>query len=131
MLGVGERFTASICLLRKVLSHSESGYRSSGKGESPCRGAETTQPLDYAMIHLVMRSLKDLMKRPICSWSKPKCRDQLFRLLEGRVHRRIPLKQKEAYGLDPAPSNLKDHHFTSSVFKNTASSLVRSSSYYW
>ena len=42
----------AICLLRKVLSHSGSGNCSSSKGESPCRGAETTQSLDYAMIHI-------------------------------------------------------------------------------
>ena len=120
MLGVGGRFTANFCLLRKVLSHSESGHRASGKGESPCRGTETTQPTDYAMIHLVMRSLWDLMKRPICSWSKPKCRDQLFRLLEGRAHRRIPSEQKEAYGLDPASYVITRIVFTASVIKNTA-----------
>jgi len=37
--------------LRKVLPHSELGYRANDRGESPCRDAETTQPLEYAMIH--------------------------------------------------------------------------------
>ena len=89
LLGVGERLTVDTygVLLRKVLAHSESGNRVSGRGESPCRGAETTQSVGNAMIHLVMRSPQDLMKRPICSWSKPKYRDQLFRLLEGRALR--------------------------------------------
>jgi len=48
------------------------------------------------------RVLAEAQKRHSCSWSKPKYRDQLFRLPEGGAHRRMPLKQKEAYGLDPA-----------------------------
>ena len=42
--------------LRKVLPRSGLGHRASDKGENPCRDAETTQLVDYAMIHLVMRS---------------------------------------------------------------------------
>jgi hypothetical protein len=52
LLGVGGRLTAGISQLRKVLSRSESGNCSSSKGENPCRGAETTQPLNNAMIHV-------------------------------------------------------------------------------
>jgi len=51
-----------------------------------------------------MRSLRYLMKRPICSWSKPKCWDQLFRLLKGRVLSRIPYKTEG--GLRPRPSTI-------------------------
>jgi len=49
LLGVGGRLTVKpntffLVSLRKVLSHSESGNRANGKGESLCRGTETTQP---------------------------------------------------------------------------------------
>jgi len=39
-------------LLRKVLPHSGPGIHASGRSESSCRGAETTQPADYAMIRV-------------------------------------------------------------------------------
>jgi len=48
-----------------------------------------------------------LMKRPICSWSKPKCWDQLFRLLKGRALSRIPSKTEG--GLRPGPSTRRPH----------------------
>ena len=58
LLGVGGQLTVNqkklYGLLRKVLSHSESGNHASGKGESPCGGAETTQPKENAMIQFVV-----------------------------------------------------------------------------
>ena len=39
-------------LLRKVLPRSGLGNHASGRGESLCRGAETTQLKDNAMIHI-------------------------------------------------------------------------------
>ena len=48
----GSRWTTHGVMLRKVLPHSGLGNHASGRGESLCRGTETTQPMNYAMIHL-------------------------------------------------------------------------------
>ena len=54
---VGSRWTVHGFVLRKVLPRSGLGIYASGRGESLCRGEETTQPMDHAMIHeLVLRS---------------------------------------------------------------------------
>ena len=98
----GEPFLGS---LRKVLPRSGLGNHASGRGENLCRGAETTQLKDKAMIHMVMRSPWELMKRPLCPQSKPKYWDQLSRLLKGRAHSRIPSKTEG--GLRPTPSTQK------------------------
>jgi len=58
LLGVGGRLTVKHDVsLRKVLPHSGPGYRSRDKGVSPCRDAETTQPLELCDdSSLLMRS---------------------------------------------------------------------------
>ena len=92
-------------LLRKVLPRSGPGIRASGRGESPCRVAETTQPADNAMMCLALRSLLDLVKRASAPGASPNsgigCPDR------SRVGRIVEccLKQKEAYGLHPASKN--------------------------
>ena len=51
---VGSRWTAHGLVLRKVLPHSGLGTYSSRRGESLCRGSETTQPMNNAMIQVVV-----------------------------------------------------------------------------